>query len=83
MAPRPDVAATLLELRHRNVRFVLTTRHNPVNDRWLERYPLFHALPRLPAEASGRLYSVYDVFSEKLIAAARDLPQSGKTAAPP
>ena len=83
LAPRPDVAATLLELRHRNVRFVLTTRHNPVNDRWLERYPLFHALPRLPAEASGRLYSVYDVFSEKLIAAARDLPQSGKTAAPP
>lgn len=81
--PQANVAATLLALRRQNVRFIFTTRQNPVADRWLQHYPLFHALPQLPAEASGRLYAVYDVFSDKLIAAARDTPHSRAPAAPP
>lgn len=83
LAPTAEVVSTLLELQRQNVRFIIITQHNPVNDRWLQRYPLFRALPRLPHVANGRLYLVYDLFSENLIAAARNLPQSSVPATPP
>lgn len=71
-----DRAATLAGLHRLRVRFIVTTRHNPVADRWLQRYPLFGALASLPTAATGRLYSVHDLRAENFVAAVRDLPSA-------
>ena len=72
------ISRTIEALRRTGFRFVILTPLNPVESHWLARHPWFSRLRSLPSEFKGGLFVIHDLYSKRLLEAARELDRSAE-----
>jgi len=65
--PSADLGSCINRLRHRDVRFVLFSQMNALNDAFFSKYPFWRALRQIKPSAEMCGYDVYDLWGPPLL----------------